>query len=137
MPLAWRRGRPGGERNGMIADAQYTLDRRLETVERVLAQMQEHGIGRVALIAAPCDPLHVGKAGAALAKAMRRALEGGAPRLGRALYCSTVHRSGRVSLWGKSSVIYPPPDNDAVERALAPRPAKFVVCGFLYPRATA
>src|SRR5260370_10319243 len=137
MPLAWRRGRPGCERNAMIADAHYHLDPRLETVERLLAQMQEHGIGRVALIAAPCDPLHVGKAGAALAKAMRRALEGGAPRLGRGLYCSTVHRSGRVSFWGKSSVIYPAPDNDAVERALAARPDHFVGWGVLQPRAAA
>src|SRR6266852_2192181 len=87
----------------MIVDAHYHLDPRLESVERLLAQMQEHGIDRVALIAAPCDPLHVGKAGAALGKAMRCALEGGAPWLGRILYCSTVHRSGRVSFLGRSS----------------------------------
>src|SRR5262252_357185 len=100
----------------MIADAHYHLDIRLESVERLLAQMREHGIARVALIAAVCDPLHIGKAGMAFGKAMRRALQGSAPRLGRILYCSTVHRSGRVSFLGKSSRIYPAPDNDAVER---------------------
>ncbi len=121
----------------MIADAHYHLDPRLESVERLLAQMQEHDIGRVALIAAPCDPLHVGKAGAALGKAMRCALEGAAPRLGRILYRSMVHRSGRVSFLGKSSVIYPAPDNDAVERALSARPDKFVGWVFLNPRAKA
>jgi len=121
----------------MIADAHYHLDPRLETVERLLAQMEQHGIGRVALIAAPCDPLHVGKAGAALARAMRRALEGRAPRLGRILYCSTVRRSGRVSFLGKTSAIYPAPDNDAVERAFSARPDKFVGWLFLNPRAKA
>jgi hypothetical protein len=36
----------------MIADAHYHLDPRLESIERLLAQMREHAIGRVALIAA-------------------------------------------------------------------------------------
>src|SRR5947207_7327210 len=97
----------------MIADAHYHLDPRLESVEQLLAQMQVHAIGRVALIAAPCDPLQVGRAGAAFVRFMRRALEGGAPRLGRILYRSTVHRSGRVSFLSPSAPIYPEPDNDA------------------------
>jgi predicted TIM-barrel fold metal-dependent hydrolase len=121
----------------MIADAHYHLDPRLESVERLLAQMREHGIGRVALIAAVCDPLHISKAGAAFAKSMRRALQGSAPRLGRILYCSTVHRSGRVSFLGKSSTIYPAPDNDAVEGLLSAHPDKFVGWVFLNPRAKA
>ena len=121
----------------MIVDAHYHLDPRLESLERLLAQMQAHRIGRVALIAAPCDPLHVGRAGAAFVKAMRRALAGGAPRLGRILYRSTVHRSGRVSFLGPSAVIYPAPDNDAVERALSAHPDKFVGWLFLNPRAEA
>jgi predicted TIM-barrel fold metal-dependent hydrolase len=98
--------------------------------------MREHGIGRVALIAAACDPLHIGKAGVAFGKAMRRTLQG-APRLGRILYCSTVHRSGRVSFLGKSSAIYPAPDNDAVEAVLSAHPDKFVGWVFLNPRGTA
>jgi uncharacterized protein len=121
----------------MIADAHYHLDPRLESVERLLAQMREHGIAKVALIAAPCDPLHVGKAGAAFMRAMRRALEGAAPRLGRILYRSTVHRSGRVSFLSRSSPIYPEPDNDAVERAFSAHPDKFVGWLFLNPRARA
>lgn len=121
----------------MIADAHYHLDTRLESVERLLLQMQEHGIGRVALIAAPCDPLHVGKAGAAFMRAMRRALAGAAPRLGRVLYRSTVHRSGRVSFLSRSVPIYPDPDNDAVERAFTIHPDKFVGWLFLNPRSRA
>ena len=119
----------------MIADAHYHLDPRLESVERLLAQMQAHAIGRVALIAAPCDPLQVGRAGAAFVRFMRRALEGGAPRLGRILYRSTVHRSGRVSFLSPSAPIYPEPDNDAVERAFSAHPHKFVGWIFLNPSA--
>jgi len=119
----------------MIADAHYHLDPRLESIERLLAQMREHAIGRVALIAAPCDPLHVGKAGAAMMRAMRRALEGGAPWLGRILYRSTVRRSGRVSFLSRSAAVYPEPDNDAVERAFSAHPEQFVGWLFLNPRA--
>ncbi|TMA19914.1 MAG: amidohydrolase [Deltaproteobacteria bacterium] len=119
----------------MIADAHYHLDPRLESVEQLLAQMQVHAIGRVALIAAPCDPLQVGRAGAAFVRFMRRALEGGAPRLGRILYRSTVHRSGRVSFLSPSAPVYPEPDNDAVERAFSAHPHKFVGWIFLNPSA--
>ena len=119
----------------MIADAHYHLDPRLESVEQLLAQMQVHAIGRVALIAAPCDPLQVGRAGAAFVRFMRRALEGGAPRLGRILYRSTVHRSVRVSFLSPSAPIYPEPDNDAVERAFSAHPHKFVGWIFLNPSA--
>jgi predicted TIM-barrel fold metal-dependent hydrolase len=119
----------------MIADAHYHLDPRLETVDRLLTQMQAHGIGKVALIAAPCDPLHVGRAGAAFVRLMRRALAGAAPRLGRILYGSTVHRSGRVSFLSRSARIYAEPDNDAVERALSAHPDKFVGWVFLNPGA--
>src|SRR5437763_588286 len=119
----------------MIADAHYHLDPRLESVEQLLAQMQVHAIGRVALIAAPCDPLQVGRAGAAFVRFMRRALEGGAPRLGRILYRSTVRRSGRVSFLSRSAAVYPEPDNDAVERAFSAHPEQFVGWLFLNPRA--
>src|SRR5262245_8494493 len=120
----------------MIADAHYHLDSRLESIERLLVQMRQHGIGRVALIAAACDPLHIGRAGVAFGRAMRRALQR-APPLGRILYGSTVHRSGRVSFLGKSSAIYPAPDNDAVEAVLSAHPDKFVGWVFLNPRGTA
>lgn len=121
----------------MIADAHYHLDPRLEGIDRLLAQMQAHGIGRVALIASPCDPFHVGKAGAAYVKAMRRALAGGAPWLGRILYRSTVYPSGRVSFLSRSAAIYREPDNDAVERAFTAHPGKFVGWLFLNPRSKA
>jgi len=121
----------------MIADAHYHLDPRLESIERLLAQMQVHGIAKVALIASPCDPLHVGKAGVRFMTAMRRSLAGAAPWVGRILYRSTVHRSGRVSFLSRSAAIYPQPDNDAVEAAMSAHPDRFVGWVFLNPRAKA
>ena len=44
----------------MIIDAHYHLDPRLESMDRLLAQMREHRIDRVALIATVCDPLRIG-----------------------------------------------------------------------------
>jgi predicted TIM-barrel fold metal-dependent hydrolase len=119
----------------MIVDAHYHLDPRLETVERLLAQMTAHRIDRVALIATMCDPLHLGSLGLAMGKAMRRALAGAAPRLGQMLYRSTVRSSDRVSFLGRSSAIYPAPDNDAVERAIGAHPDRFVGWIFVNPRA--
>jgi predicted TIM-barrel fold metal-dependent hydrolase len=121
----------------MIADAHYHLDPRLESVERLRLQMRAHGIGRVALIAACCGPLHVGRAGVAFVRAMRCALAGGAPRVGRLLYRSTVRPTGRVSFLGPSAEIYRAPDNDAVERALVAHPGDFVGWLFLNPLAGA
>src|SRR6266852_2641377 len=66
----------------MIVDAHYHLDPRLEPIDRLLAQMREHRIDRVALIATVCDPLRIGGSGRRFAQAMRRALAGAAPRLG-------------------------------------------------------
>jgi len=119
----------------MIVDAHYHLDPRLESVERLLAQMREHHIDRVALIAAVCDPIHVGSMGARFMKAMRRALEGAAPRVGQILYRSTVRGSGRVSFLGPSAAIYPAPDNDAVERAISAHPQQLLGWLFVNPAA--
>ena len=90
----------------MVVDAHYHLDPRLEPIDRLLAQMREHRIDRVALIATVCDPLRIGGLGRRFAQAMRRALAGAAPRVGRLLYRSTVRRSGRVSFLGPSVAIY-------------------------------
>ena len=121
----------------MIVDAHYHLDPRLEPVDRLLAQMREHRIDRVALIATVCDPLRIGGVGRSFAQAMRRALAGAAPRLGRLLYRSTVRRSGRVSFLGPSAAIYPRPDNDAVERAVTAHPDRFTGWFFVNPTAPA
>ena len=119
----------------MIVDAHYHLDPRLESMDRLLAQMREHRIDRVALIATVCDPLRIGGVGRRFAQAMRRALAGTAPRVGRLLYRSTVRRSGRVSFMGPSAAIYQRPDNDAVERAMMSHPDRFTGWFFVNPTA--
>src|SRR5437660_11107122 len=101
----------------MIIDAHYHLDPRLESMDRLLAQMREHRIDRVALIATACDPLRIGGVGRRFAQAMRRALAGAAPRVGRPLYRSTVQRSGRVSFLGPKAALYRAAANDGVEPA--------------------
>ncbi|HZX96103.1 MAG TPA: amidohydrolase family protein [Myxococcales bacterium] len=121
----------------MRIDAHYHLDESLESVERLLAQMRMHGIDRVALIASVCEPLHVGRVGAAFVRTMRRALAGGAPRLGQLLYRSTVRGRGRVAFLGRSSAIHAEPDNDAVEAALAAQPDRFVGWLFVNPQTAA
>jgi uncharacterized protein len=116
----------------MIADVHYHLDPRLESLERLLSQMREHGIDRVALIATMCDPLHIGPLAWKFGKLMRGALAGAAPRVGQLLYRSTV-RGGRVSFLGHSSAIYERPDNDAVERAMTAHPDKLSGWFFVNP----
>lgn len=118
-----------------FVDAHYHLDPRLEPVNRLLAQMREHCIDRVALIAPLCDPIRLGRLGQTFGSAMRRALAGGAPRIGRLLYRSTTWRSGRVSFLGNGAAIYPRPDNDAVERVMSEHPNQFVGWLFVNPRA--
>jgi predicted TIM-barrel fold metal-dependent hydrolase len=119
----------------MIVDAHYHLDPRLESVERLLAQMDAHRVDRVALIPTMCDPLHLGRLGMTMGKAMRRALAGAAPRVGQLLYRSTVRRSGRVSFLGRSSVIYAAPDNESVAKTIAAHPDRFLGWVFVNPAA--
>ena len=118
----------------MIVDAHYHLDPRLESVDGLLAQMQAHGIARVALIATMCDPLHLGRAGLLLFNVMRGALAGKARRLGRVLYRRSVDASDRIS-FSRGATVYREPDNDAVERVFRAHPDKFVGWFFFNPQA--
>lgn len=117
----------------MIADVHYHLDPPLESVERLLAQMREHRIDCVALIASVSEPLHVGALGRRFAQAMRGALFGKAPRLGQFLYRITVSHRGRVSFLGPSARIHDRPDDGPVERAIAAHPDRFVGWCFVNP----
>lgn len=118
----------------MIIDAHYHLDPSLEPVDRLLAQMEAHGIGRVALIAALSDPIHLSALGVKRWLAMRGALTGDIPRVGDLLYRMTVRHSGRVAYAGRGSAIYARPDNDGVERVFAEHPDRFVGWFCVNPR---
>ncbi len=118
----------------MIVDAHYHLDPPLEPIDRLLAQMDAHGIGRVAVIAALSDPIHLSALGVRRWLAMRGALAAEAPERGDFLYRMTVRRSGRVSYAGRGAAIYPRPDNDAVERVVAQHPDRLVGWFCVNPR---
>jgi predicted TIM-barrel fold metal-dependent hydrolase len=119
----------------MIIDAHYHLEPRLETIERLLAEMRAHRIERVALMATVSEPLHLGRVGRGYWEAMRRALAGRSPRWGRLLYAGAVRPWGRVSFLERGFAIFDQPDNDAVERAIASHPDRFVGWIFANPRA--
>jgi len=116
----------------MIVDVHYHLDPRLESVDRLLAQMQVHGIARVALIATMCDPLHLGRTGLLLFNLMRGALAGKTRRLGRVLYRNSVDAGGRI-VFSRGAAVYREPDNDAVERVFRSHGDKFVGWFFFNP----
>jgi len=42
----------------MIIDMHYHLDESMEPIQRLIDQMDQHGIDRVVLIAAMVDPFH-------------------------------------------------------------------------------
>ncbi|MCF8029177.1 MAG: hypothetical protein K9K81_12495 [Desulfobacteraceae bacterium] len=51
----------------MIIDMHYHIDEPMEPMDRLIAQMDQHGIDRIALIAPMVDPFHVEGAAAKLA----------------------------------------------------------------------
>ncbi len=117
-----------------IVDAHYHLEPRMESIERLVSQMDRWKIDRVALIASPVDPFHLSPTAELVAGLMRKALGGGAAPIGRLVYRSTVTRTGFFSVLGKKYPIYPAPDNDAVQRALDQHPDKFYGWFFVNPR---
>jgi predicted TIM-barrel fold metal-dependent hydrolase len=109
----------------MIIDAHYHLDERMETVDELLAQMNQHDVGRVALIPTMVDPVHVGKFIAGFATVIRKALMGRLRGLGLFLYRSTVTADGKLSVGGKTYPIYDAPDNESVARVMQAHPDRF------------
>jgi predicted TIM-barrel fold metal-dependent hydrolase len=118
----------------MIVDAHYHLDPPLESVARLLARMDAHGIARVALIAALSDPIRLSPLGVQRWLSMRSALAA-APARGDFLYRLTVRRSGRVAYAGRGAAIHARPDNDGVEEVLTRHPDRFVGWFCVNPRA--
>ena len=105
----------------------------METVDELLDQMEQHSIGRVALIATMVDPFHLegvaAKAGAILPKALAGRWRG----LGLPLYKSTVTADGKFSALGKTYPIYDVPDNKSVARVMQAHPDKFYGWIFVNP----
>ncbi len=119
----------------MIIDVHYHLEERMVTVEKLLAQMAQHSIDRVALIPTMIEPFEL-KGIAARAGAMLPGLLMGWLRgLGLVLYNSTVTADGQFSALGDKYAIYDTPDNESVADAMQAHPDKFYGWIFVNPRA--
>ncbi|MBC2715847.1 MAG: amidohydrolase [Desulfobacteraceae bacterium] len=117
----------------MIIDMHYHLDERMETMDRLLAQMDTFQIDKIALIAPMVDPFHVEGVAEKLAHFVRSLLTGFWHRLGLVAYESTVTKSGKFSILGKTYNIDQLPDNDLVSKAIKAHPDKFYGWFFINP----
>ena len=109
----------------MIIDAHYHLEERMETVDRLLEQMDRHGIDRVALMPALNEPFTVDWFVWKMGGLMRQALRSRWRSLGLRMYGLSVANDGKFSLLVKRYPIYDNPDNEKVARVMQAHPDKF------------
>lgn len=117
----------------MIIDMHYHIDERMEPMERLLSQMDRHGIDRIALIAPMVDPFHVEGAAAKLAALARKMLTGRGYRIGLMMYESTVTKNGQFSVLGAKYDIDARPDNRVVAKVMKEHPERFYGWFFINP----
>ncbi len=118
----------------MVIDAHYHLEERLETVERLLAQMDSYGITRVALVPAVQEPFRLGGSAYGALKLMREALMGRWHGVGLLLYRTLVSSKGKFVVMGKRYSIYDRPDNGSVSRVMQAYPDRFYGWIFVNPK---
>ncbi len=117
----------------MIIDAHYHFDERMEPLDRLLSQMAQHHIDKIALIAPMCDPFHVEGIAEKLANLGRKALMGNWKKVGLVMYNTTVTAKGKFSILGKTYDIYDRPDDELVASAIKAHPDKFLGWIFINP----
>ncbi len=117
----------------MIIDMHYHLDERMESMDHLLDQMEKFQIDKIALIAQMVDPFHVEGVAEKLAHFVRSLLTGFWHRLGLIAYESTVTKSGKFSILGKTYNIDKLPDNNTVKKAIKAHPDKFLGWIFINP----
>jgi len=117
----------------MIVDAHYHLDERIEPLDRLIDQMDRHGIDHVALIPSMNDPVEFKGIAAMAGALLPTLLMGRWRRLGLRSYNSSVNREGRLSLLGKTYRIYDLPNNEDVAQALRSHPDRFYGWIFVNP----
>jgi len=114
----------------------YHLEERLETVDRLLDQAEQHGIGRVALMAALGEPPQVvGVAATFAAIGVKALMSTWRHGLGLLMYRSTVTADGKLWLPGRTYPIYDTPDNESVAQVMQAHPDKFYGWIFVNPGA--
>ncbi len=117
----------------MIIDMHYHLDERMEPIQRLVDQMDQHGIDKVVLIAAMVDPFHVEGTTEKISNLMRKMLTGSFNRVGLLIYESLVTSDSRLKVLNKSYKIDPYPDNGLVAKAIADYPDRFYGWFFINP----
>ncbi len=118
----------------MIIDAHYHLEKELETVEALIAQMHANNVDRVALIPKMNEPFHLKPIPKKAGELLPRLLMGRLRALGFLLYKSTVTSDGKLSTLGTKYILYHKPDNAEIERAIRRYPDKFLGWIFVNPK---
>lgn len=113
----------------MIIDCHYHLDTGMVPVENLVKSMDQHGIDRMALIAALQPPLAdsflVKGIIAPLLKSIIHNEKHPFISLARKGYGDVVKPGGVISLGGKSYRLFPQPDNETIAKACALYPGRF------------
>ncbi len=117
----------------MIIDMHYHLDERMEPIQRLIDQMDQHGIDRIVLIAAMVDPFHVEGTAEKISHLMRKMLTGNLNRVGLLIYESLVTGDSKFKVLNKSYKIDPYPGNGLVAKAIADYPGRFYGWYFINP----
>lgn len=117
----------------MIIDMHYHLDERMENMDRLLNQMTQWHVDKIALVPPMVDPFHVEGVAEKLAHFVRSLLTGFWHPVGKIAYESTVTKSGKFSILGKTYNIDRLPSNEVVAHALAAHPDKFYGWIFINP----
>ncbi|NIM95885.1 MAG: amidohydrolase family protein [Anaerolineales bacterium] len=117
----------------MIIDAHYHLEERMEPLDALLEEMDQHGISRVALIPRMNEPFHVEGLAAKAGAILPGLLLGKLSPLGLILYRSTVTKDGKVSMLGKKYQLFHDPSNESVAWAMQSHPDRFYGWIFVNP----
>jgi predicted TIM-barrel fold metal-dependent hydrolase len=117
----------------MIIDCHMHYVPEMFSVDRMLASMEAHGIGKTALIAAPIGPFDMGRlqdaANSLLQFSMLRL-----PPVGRFSYDALLtDKKGYFHILWEKYRIYSKPDNDAVAAIVEEHPDKFMGWIFINP----
>ena len=117
----------------MIIDAHCHLEPAMEPIPHLIAQMERHGIDKLALIAPIVEPLPKGEMAGRISGVVRRALRSRWPAVGRRLYRATALRRELLVALGRSRPVEPRPDNDGVGAAIEAHPDRFLGWVFVNP----
>lgn len=116
-----------------MVDAHAHYEPRMLAVPAMLAQLDERGIDRVALIPCMNDPLP--ETPARLLAVVRRLMRSPCHPVARVIADATITSGGDLRLGGAVHAIYPRPDNAAVAEVVRAHPTRFLGWIFLNPRA--